>query len=68
VSPNFSLQLKLQIPSTKLQESSKSQNPKGAHRSELLLELDVWNFSGAWMLELGAFPGSGNPLPCSIFG
>src|ERR1051326_6264190 len=46
--------MKLQTPTTKLQRSSKVQIPKGSSDAELKLE--AWNFSGAWILELGDFP------------
>ena len=49
--------LKLQIPSTKLQRSTKHQAP------DLRLTLaafDYWSFSGAWSLVLGAFAHAAN--------
>jgi hypothetical protein len=56
----------LQIPSSKLQAPEKFQSPNlnplptrcpgwPPHRSDLGLELQIWSFSGAWYLELGAF-------------
>jgi hypothetical protein len=51
---------KLQIPSSKLQRSSKPQTSTRhpgwpPPRSGLGLELEIWSFSGAWGLGLGAF-------------
>src|SRR5438105_4981722 len=54
--------LKLQIPSTKLQKSSKHQAPKKLLppirklRATVPSMFDIWCFSGAWSLEFGAFP------------
>src|SRR5512132_1486121 len=50
---------KLQIPSSKLQRISKPQTSTRCpgwppHRSGLGLELEIWSFSGAWCLGLGA--------------
>ncbi|PYI90226.1 MAG: hypothetical protein DME97_18245 [Verrucomicrobia bacterium] len=45
--------VKLQIPGTKHQRNTKHQTSKSAW--QLSLELGYWSFSGAWMLELGAF-------------
>jgi hypothetical protein len=44
--------MKDQIPNSKLQRNFKLQAPKGGRAG---LKFDVWNFSGAWMLVLGAF-------------
>jgi hypothetical protein len=38
---------KFQVPSTKLQRSTKLQTP--------IWRIEIWCFSGAWMLALGAF-------------
>src|SRR5437867_13436815 len=55
---------KLQIPSSKHHRNTKLQGPVslrsaslpvGGARIPWLLELDVWCFSGAWCLVLGAF-------------
>jgi hypothetical protein len=39
---------------------SKALNPKfqipSSKASDWILEFEVWNFSGAWNLELGIFP------------
>jgi hypothetical protein len=43
-------------PSTKHQLTEKFQTPDfNAGSSRALLEVGAWSFSGAWMLELGAF-------------
>jgi hypothetical protein len=52
--------MKFQAPTSKLQRSPKRQAPNPAARCEFIfprnfLEFEVWNFSGAWMLVLGAF-------------
>ncbi len=46
--------MKLQIPSTKLQRNIKRQSPDRG-RAPFDLEIEIWSFSGAWMLVLGAF-------------
>jgi hypothetical protein len=46
-------ELKLQIPSSNFQRSSKLKAPKKLPQSGLMF--GHWNFSGAWMLVLGAF-------------
>jgi hypothetical protein len=46
--------MKLQIPSSNGQRSTKSQAPN--HRARAELELGIWNFSGTWMLAIGDFP------------
>jgi hypothetical protein len=43
--------MKLQIPSSNIQRSPKLQ--ASDQRANVALVLDVWNFSGAWMLVLG---------------
>ena len=45
---------KLQAPSSKLQRNSKLQTSDPGAREKL--KLGAWSFSGAWSLELGAFP------------
>ena len=49
----------MKAPSTKLQHPEKHQAPNSepnrAQSGEVFLELGIWNFSGAWMLVLGAF-------------
>jgi hypothetical protein len=47
--------IKLQIPSTKRQRSTKLQILKQTS-SAFSLELGVWSFSGAWLVVIGAFP------------
>ena len=46
---------KLQIPKSKLQTSSKRTNSKRRIYLDCPLEHGAWIFSGAWILELGAF-------------
>jgi hypothetical protein len=46
--------MKLQIPNSKLQRNLKRQTSKDAF-SSVFLDFEIWSFSGAWMLELGAF-------------
>jgi hypothetical protein len=50
---------KLQAPSSKPQRSSKSQTPKQSASNAVAIQrgalmFGVWNFFGAWSLELGA--------------
>jgi hypothetical protein len=45
--------MKLQIPTSKLQRSTKLKAPN--QRTNAALVLGVWIFSGAWMLVLGAY-------------
>jgi hypothetical protein len=45
--------MKHQIPSSNIQRISKHQAPMRA--AEFGLDVEVWSFSGAWMLVLGAF-------------
>jgi len=45
---------KLQTPS--VQAPEKLQFPKSNQSPEVLLELGVWNFPGAWGLGFGTFP------------
>ncbi len=46
--------MKHQTPSSNLQRSTKLQTPNKCSRN-VLLDGGAWNFSGAWMLALGAF-------------
>ncbi len=46
--------MKLQIPSSNIQRSTKPQAPNN-HSHLRRLDVDVWSFSGAWTLVLGAF-------------
>jgi hypothetical protein len=48
------LKMKLQTSSSKLQRNLKRQTSKDAFAS-VFLEFEIWSFSGAWILELGAF-------------
>src|ERR1035441_7352079 len=41
--------------STKLQVPEKFQSPNSKHSRAPILKFGAWNFSGAWMLELGCF-------------
>jgi hypothetical protein len=45
--------MKLQIPSAKLQRNFNHQAPSLVLAAVLVFE--IWSFSGAWMLVLGAF-------------
>jgi hypothetical protein len=46
----------MKAPNSKLQHPEKLQtSTSNQERTPLGLELGVWNFSGAWMLMLGAF-------------
>ena len=52
----------IQIPTSKLQRRSNNKTPICARK----LVFEVWNFSGPWMLVLGAFsPPQPNPYPAS---
>jgi hypothetical protein len=46
--------MKLQIPSSNIQRSTKPQAPNN-HFHQRRFYVDVWSFTGAWMLGLGAF-------------
>jgi hypothetical protein len=45
----------VEAPKSKLQAPEKHQASSSKRGVRILLEFDVWDFSGAWMLELGAF-------------
>jgi hypothetical protein len=47
--------MKHQVPSSKLQRSTKHQTPNQDYCCGAELMIEIWNFSGAWSLELGAF-------------
>jgi hypothetical protein len=48
--------MKLQAPTSKLQINTKHQAPRLERYGNLrVLDVGYWSFSGAWMMELGAF-------------
>jgi hypothetical protein len=47
-------EMKFQAPTSKLQRNSKRPSSK-TRVARLGLNIEVWRFSGAWMLEFGAF-------------
>jgi hypothetical protein len=49
---------KFQAPSTNIQRSIKLQAPTLRRVAGGCLKIGAWNFSGAWMLVLGAFTRS----------
>jgi hypothetical protein len=45
----------MKAPNSKHQAPDKPQAPSSKHLRGQLLKFEAWNFSGAWMLVLGAF-------------
>src|SRR5438876_7021316 len=56
-----------EAPSTKHQAPEKLQALSSKAAARFCLELEVWCFSGAWSLELGAFVASGPLVLASTF-
>jgi hypothetical protein len=52
-------EMKLQTPSSNIQRNFKRPSSK-TRVARLGLNVEVWSFSGAWMLEFGAFFGTCN--------
>jgi hypothetical protein len=51
----------MKAPNSKLQHPEKLQTPSSKETARARELFGYWNFSGAWMLELGAFARSAMP-------